>query len=33
VETLLNGVPVTGEQPLRAGDEIQVGPARFRFEE
>ena len=28
----VNGEPVSDTRDLHAGDEIQVGPARFRFE-
>ncbi len=30
--TFVNGVRISGEQALRAGDEIQIGNTRFRFE-
>jgi hypothetical protein len=30
--TFVNGARTTGEQPLRPGDEVQVGASRFRFE-
>jgi len=32
-ETLVNGRPVNGRARLRAGDEMQVGATRFRFQE
>ena len=28
----VNGVRVSGSQPLRPGDEVQIGNTRFRFE-
>jgi hypothetical protein len=30
--TFVNGVRIAGSQPLRPGDEVQVGSSRFRFE-
>jgi pSer/pThr/pTyr-binding forkhead associated (FHA) protein len=28
----VNGVRIGGSQPLRSGDEVQIGNTRFRFE-
>lgn len=30
--TFVNGVRITGSQPIRPGDEVQIGNTRFRFE-